>query len=147
MYSRFVVSSHYTICVIALQQSDRHTNLGVKCQDLDLTWMLMMALAELTSKLPSRSLAMPSFQPDKSLLNAKFEGYKLDAIEQDAVLSRLKLEHPLRQSSTAGKSPLTFHEVQSRIRHNHLTVGPDGSAVYIDSELRVVRIVANDVSD
>ena len=87
------------------------------------------------------------FEPTRSLLNPKFEGYKLDAIEQDAVLSRLKLEHPLRQSSTAGKSPLTFHEVQSRIRHNHLTVGPDGSAVYIDSELRVVRVTIDGVSD
>ena len=90
---------------------------------------------------------MATFEPDKALLNAKFEGYKLDAIDQDTVLSRFRLEHPLTQSSAAGKSPLTFQEVQSRIRHNHLAVSPDGSAVYIDSELRVVRIAVNDVSD
>ncbi|KAI0086501.1 hypothetical protein BDY19DRAFT_995792 [Irpex rosettiformis] len=88
---------------------------------------------------------MPTFEPDKSLLNAKFEGYKLDAVDPAAVLSKVKLEYPLTQSSAAGKSPLTFHEVQSRIRHNHLTISPNGSAVYVDSELKVVRIIVNDI--
>ncbi|KAI0345806.1 hypothetical protein BDW22DRAFT_1324567 [Trametopsis cervina] len=83
---------------------------------------------------------MSVFEPNKSLLNPKFEGYKLDAIDQDAVLTRFKLEHPLTQSSAAGKSPLSFQEVQSRIRHNHIAVGPDGVAAYVDSDMKVVKI-------
>lgn len=109
---------------------------GVICTS---SWIDLSANCHLTQ-------TMPTFEPEKSLLNAKFEGYKLDAIDQDAVLSRFRLEHPLTQTSAAGRLPLTFHEVQSRIRHNHLTVSPDGSAVYIDEELRVIRIIVNDVS-
>ena len=87
-----------------------------------------------------------AFEPNKSLLNPKFEGYKLDAIDQDQVLTRFKLEHPLSQSSAAGRSPLSFQEVQSRIRHNHLVVGPDGRAVYVDAEMRVVSMTWDEVS-
>ncbi|GJE97156.1 NudC domain-containing protein [Phanerochaete sordida] len=83
---------------------------------------------------------MPSFEPERSLLNPRFEGYKLDAIDQDAVVTRFSLPYTLNQSSPAGKTPLSFQEVQSRIRHNHLVVGPDGNVVYVDHQLRVVAV-------
>ncbi|EKM51516.1 uncharacterized protein PHACADRAFT_127148 [Phanerochaete carnosa HHB-10118-sp] len=83
---------------------------------------------------------MPVFETERSLLNPKFEGYKLDAIDQDDVVARYPLPHILNQSSPAGRSPLSFQEVQSRIRHNHLVVGPDGRSVYIDHDLRVIAV-------
>lgn len=46
----------------------------------------------------------------------------------------------MNQSSPAGKSPLSFQEVQSRIRHNHLVAGPDGRTVYIDRDLKVIAV-------
>lgn len=89
---------------------------------------------------------MPIFEPERSLLNPKFEGYKLDAINQEDVLTRFPLEYTVSQSTPASKSPLSFQEVHSRIRHNHLTVGPDGRTVYIDSDLKVIAIDLTPVS-
>lgn len=91
---------------------------------------------------------MLTFEPNRALLNPKFEGYKLDPIDQQNVLSRFPLEHPVTQSSAAGRSPLSFQEVQSRIRHNHLAVGPgaNGRAAYVDQESQVVLVNWDDVS-
>lgn len=89
---------------------------------------------------------MPTFDPNRALLNPKFEGYKLNAIDQDDVLARFPLPHAVSQSTTAGKSPLSFQEVQSRIRHNHLALGSEGRSAYIDSKLRVIEIVVGTVS-
>lgn len=80
------------------------------------------------------------FKPNRSLLNPKFEGYKLDPIHQEDVTSRYDLQNKPTQATVSGKSPLTFEEVQSRITHNHLAVSENGRALYIDAELNVVVI-------
>ena len=90
---------------------------------------------------------MPVFEPEKSLLNPAFEGYKLDAIDQEETVARYPLPYTLKQSTIAGKSPLSFQEVQSMIRHNHLIVGPAGRSVYIDADLKVITIDLGAVSD
>lgn len=94
------------------------------------------------------STIMPTFVPDRSKLNAKFEGYKLDPIAQDDVISRYDLPQKIGQSTiSAGKSPLTMPEVQSRITHNHLTVSPEGEyALYVDADSRVILIKIDEVS-
>lgn len=89
---------------------------------------------------------MPAFAPKRSLLNPKFEGYKLDAIDQDDVVACYPLPYTLSQSSPAGKSPLSFHEVQSRIRHNHLAIGPGIRSVYIDHDLKIIAVKVDTVS-
>ncbi|KAJ3529844.1 hypothetical protein NM688_g7794 [Phlebia brevispora] len=86
------------------------------------------------------------FKPNRSLLNSKFDGYKLDAIDHDKVVSTYPLTHKLSQIAPSAKSPLTFQEVQSRIRHNHLCIGPDGRVSYIDAELRVIGIIFDDAT-
>jgi len=92
---------------------------------------------------------MPSFTPDRSLLNPKFEGYRLDPIAQEDVVARYVLQFNLSQAtvstSAVGRSPLSMQEVHSRITHNHLAVSPNstpqcGRALYVDAELRVVVI-------
>lgn len=91
---------------------------------------------------------MPTFIPNRSLLNAKFEGYKLDPVAQNDVVSRYKLNFKLTQATmpTSG-SPLTMQEVQSRITHNHLVVSSQsGRAIYVDAELRVIVIDLDVVS-
>ncbi|KAK7690085.1 hypothetical protein QCA50_006731 [Cerrena zonata] len=80
------------------------------------------------------------FDPDRSLLNPKFEGYKLDALDQDKAVSRFPVDYHASQTNASGRSPLSFQEVQSRIRHNHLTISPNGKAVYIDAEFRVISV-------
>ena len=89
---------------------------------------------------------MPTFEPERSLLNPKFEGYKLDAINQDDVVVRYALPYTLNQSSPAGRSPLSFQEVHSRIRHNHLALGPGGRSVYVDHDLKVIAVDIDTVS-
>ncbi|VDC02430.1 unnamed protein product [Peniophora sp. CBMAI 1063] len=82
-------------------------------------------------------------RPNRTLLNPKFEGYKLDALEEPEHVFRHVLDsaHRPRQATVSGRSLLSFHEVQSRIRHNHLCIGPDGRrAVYVDGELKVVLV-------
>ncbi|KAK0201702.1 hypothetical protein DFS33DRAFT_1011709 [Desarmillaria ectypa] len=82
---------------------------------------------------------MTSFRPQKDLINPRFEGYKLDAISQDDVVTRYNLEHKATQVTSSNKSLLTFKEMQSRITHNHLaTCGK--YAVYVDSQLNLIAI-------
>ncbi|KAH8825290.1 hypothetical protein DL96DRAFT_1612681 [Flagelloscypha sp. PMI_526] len=61
-----------------------------------------------------------SFQIDRSLLNPKFESYRLEIIDEKDVLSRLPLPSFISQASTESSVLLSFVEVRSRISHNHL---------------------------
>ncbi|KAF9159373.1 hypothetical protein DFQ26_006598 [Actinomortierella ambigua] len=61
-------------------------------------------------------------RPDRSLINAKFEGYKLSFLEES------RQRHMAIDTSPSGvvapkvsaRTKLSFREIQSRIRHNHL---------------------------
>ena len=86
-----------------------------------------------------------SFVVNRRLLNPKFEGYKLLLLEQEEHVSRHNIPNDLKpsQANVSGRTkiPLSFEEVQSRIRHNHLSLDGTGeSALYVDGELRVVRV-------
>ena len=92
-----------------------------------------------------------SFVVNRQLLNPKFEGYKLLLLPQEEYIARQQIRSDLRPSqvnvSGRTKIPLSFEEVQSRIRHNHLALDETGeTAFYVDGELRVVRITLDQVS-
>lgn len=92
---------------------------------------------------------MEIFPVNKSLLNPKFDGYKLELIPQDQAVSRYKLSRKPTQATASGKAPLSFQEMRSRISHNHLTVdGDTGNAVYVDESFNVclVGIPTSEVS-
>ena len=92
---------------------------------------------------------MSNFNIDRKLLNSKFEGYKLSVLDQNEHVASLPLAALPTQANVSGRTkiPLSFEEVQSRVTHNHLTVSHDGqSALYIDEELKVIRISLNAVS-
>ena len=90
---------------------------------------------------------MFALHPDRSLLNPKFDGYKLDPISSEDTVSRYALHHRATQASVSGRHHFSFQEAQSRIRHNHLSVSPDTKqAVYIDENLRVISIRLDHVS-
>ncbi|KAH7885275.1 hypothetical protein F5I97DRAFT_2062504, partial [Phlebopus sp. FC_14] len=83
---------------------------------------------------------MADFAPERTLLNPKFEGYKLQVIPQDGV-ARYDLQYKPTQIATSGRSPLSFQEVQSRITHNHLALSTTADrGLYVDAERRVVVI-------
>ncbi len=84
---------------------------------------------------------MFALHPDRSRLNPKFDGYKLDPISSEDAVSRYALQHKATQASVSGRHHFSFQEAQSRIRHNHLSVSPDAEhAVYIDENLRAILI-------
>ncbi len=88
-----------------------------------------------------------AFRIDRSLLNPKFEGYKLHIIPQEEAVSQFPLASRPTQVATSGKVPLVFQEVQSRITHNHLVVHDgSGRAVYVDAEYSVILIELDWVS-
>jgi hypothetical protein len=90
---------------------------------------------------------MADFIPTRSLLNPKFEGYKLQLLDQNDIVRRYDLPYKTTQASTYGKSPLTLQEVQSRITHNHLAISTaNGRGVYVDTHHRVVVVDVGDVS-
>ena len=84
---------------------------------------------------------MESLNVKRSLLNPKFEGYKLELLPQDEAVVRYDLPYKPTQATVSGKIPLTFQEVQSRITHNHLAVSNESDqAVYVDSANQVVLV-------
>ena len=90
---------------------------------------------------------MSTFRPDRDLLNPRFEGYKLSPIAQEQAVFHYSLQYKPSQLNVSGRSLVSFQEVQSRISHNHLTLcQQDGSAVYVDGELRVVSVKLSEVS-
>ncbi|KAH9969584.1 hypothetical protein BC827DRAFT_1151598 [Russula dissimulans] len=84
---------------------------------------------------------MFTLHPNRSLLNPKFDSYKLDPISSEDTITRYVLKHKATQASVSARHHFSFQEAESRIRHNHLTVSPDGEqAVYIDADLRVISV-------
>ncbi|KAG8860876.1 hypothetical protein FRB96_003610 [Tulasnella sp. 330] len=86
------------------------------------------------------------FPVNTTLLNSKFDGYKLCTLDAESSLKSHDLPSPGATQSTVSvgiSAPLTFEEVQSRIRHNHLSTGSSaGSFAYVDSAgtLIIIRI-------
>jgi hypothetical protein len=88
-----------------------------------------------------------SFQPNRELLNPKFDGYKLFPVsEADAVAGFQLPGSGISQSTVSSQSHLLFPEVQSRIRHNHLAIAQgDRSFCYIDKDGKVILITLDEV--
>ncbi|KAF5382588.1 hypothetical protein D9615_002926 [Tricholomella constricta] len=84
---------------------------------------------------------MDMFKPSRSLLNPKFEGYRLDPVSQEDIVARFPLQFKPTQATFSGKSSFSFQEVQSRITHNHLAVCSEtGRALYVDSASKVIMV-------
>lgn len=90
---------------------------------------------------------MSSFTPTRSLLNPKFEGYKLAPLSQEEAVTRYALGQKPSQTNVSGRSHVSFQEVQSRILYNHLAVSnQEGQAAYVDRDLKVVSVRIDRVS-
>ena len=87
-------------------------------------------------------------EPNRALLNPRFDGYKFSPLEHEEVISHNPLEHRLSQTNVSGRAPLSFEEVQSRVTHNHLAIcAQTRRAAYVDAELRVIGIDVDEVSE
>ncbi|KAG8904791.1 hypothetical protein FRB99_001180 [Tulasnella sp. 403] len=85
------------------------------------------------------------FPVDRSLLNPKFDGYKLHNLDDSLTLQ----QHPLpgqgaTQSTITTRATtitLSFEEFQSRVKHNHLSPGlNEGELAYIDAGRNLVLV-------
>lgn len=87
-------------------------------------------------------MAPQAFSPKSSLLNPKFDGYKLKILEQDTCVRSYALPAPgATQSTVSTRRVVPFTEVSARIKHNHLRASPDGTgAVYVDQNGGVIQI-------
>lgn len=91
------------------------------------------------------------FPVDRSLLNPKFDGYRLKGSVEQYTQSLHALPAPGATQSTissrATKAPLSFEEVQSRIKHNHLAISYiPGEFAYVDAGRKLVIISINQAS-
>lgn len=85
------------------------------------------------------------FTPDRTLLNPKFESYKLQPSAPSAT-SLYALPSPgLHLRPLPDHARLSYAEVQERVRHNHLSAGTAGEVVYVNGELQVVAIELDEV--
>ncbi|GAA5928800.1 hypothetical protein JCM1841_003574 [Sporobolomyces salmonicolor] len=81
-----------------------------------------------------------SFTPVRSLLNPKFESYKLASPSRpDAVVSH-PLPTPFGTKPLSEHARLSFHEVQDRAKHNHLSTGRSAELVWVDAEGVVMAV-------
>ncbi|KAL8283338.1 hypothetical protein RQP46_005748 [Phenoliferia psychrophenolica] len=86
------------------------------------------------------------FTPDRALLNPKFESYKLQPAAASAT-SLYALPSPgLHLRPLPDHARLSYAEVQERVRHNHLSLGLGGEAVYVNGELQVIAIQLDQTS-
>ena len=89
---------------------------------------------------------MTDFATDRALLNPKFDGYKLSPIDEKDHVQAFLLPKPATQATVSGQEHISFNEVRSRVRHNHLYTGVEpGHSVYINSEGGVVLIIVDPV--
>ncbi|KAH7089390.1 hypothetical protein BKA62DRAFT_790099 [Auriculariales sp. MPI-PUGE-AT-0066] len=77
----------------------------------------------------------------------KFEGYKLQALDQSELVAQYHLPVPSSQATVSGRSLLSFQEVSSRIKHNHLAIGHGNAAAYIDAQGGVHTITVYDETE
>ncbi|KAG8742507.1 hypothetical protein FRC10_001341 [Ceratobasidium sp. 414] len=91
-------------------------------------------------------MAPPSFSHNPSLLNPKFDGYKLKLLEQSDCIRTYPLLSPgVTQATVSGRRVVPFTEVSARIKHNHLRVGLSGEdLVYVDRNGGVVLVTIDD---
>ncbi|KZW01581.1 hypothetical protein EXIGLDRAFT_638342 [Exidia glandulosa HHB12029] len=83
----------------------------------------------------------------RALLNPKFEGYKLEALDQSELVYQYHLPVPATQATVSGRSLLSFQEIADRIKHNHLAVSQNHRyAVYIDAQNGVNLVTVDEES-
>ncbi|GAA5941672.1 uncharacterized protein JCM15063_002636 [Sporobolomyces koalae] len=74
-----------------------------------------------------------SFTPTRSLLQPKFESYKLELPSGSSPSRSYKLDTPFQTQSLPNSVLLGPTQAQHRAKHNHLSLGIEGEIVWIES--------------
>ncbi|GAA5915814.1 hypothetical protein JCM6882_006108 [Rhodosporidiobolus microsporus] len=79
-----------------------------------------------------------SFTPTHTLLNPRFESYKLSApspsLSSDLVSRSFALPTPFETPHLPEHARLSYSEVSARARHNHLAAGRKGEVLWVDGK-------------
>lgn len=95
----------------------------------------------MTTRLAPPPADVLSFTPNRTLLNPKFQSYKLDPPTRPDAVSLVRLPLPgFRLRTFPDHARLSYAEVQARARHNHLAVGQAGELVYFDADLSLIAV-------
>ncbi|QRW06576.1 CS domain-containing protein [Ceratobasidium sp. AG-Ba] len=91
-------------------------------------------------------MAPATFSANTSLLNPKFDGYKLKILEQSDCVRTFALPAPgVTQSTVSGRRIVPFTEVSARIKHNHLKAGISDDefsyVAYVDQDGGVMMVM------
>ncbi|KZT60308.1 hypothetical protein CALCODRAFT_448964 [Calocera cornea HHB12733] len=78
------------------------------------------------------------FSPVRNLLNPKFDSYLLSALDQASLVSSHPLPAPIAAPQVTNSVYLPFHDVEYRIRHNHLSACLGGRLVYVSASYDVI---------
>ncbi|CAM0142259.1 unnamed protein product [Umbelopsis sp. WA50703] len=81
------------------------------------------------------------FKSDRSLINSKFDGYKLHVFPEDTNVHRFQLPNALSVPKLAMNSRLSYRELQARVKFNHLSMSHiKGLALYVDNKFSVIGV-------
>ncbi|KAH8553471.1 hypothetical protein BGW37DRAFT_485865 [Umbelopsis sp. PMI_123] len=88
------------------------------------------------------------FKSDRSLINAKFDGYKLQIFPDDTNVHRFALPNALSLPKVAMNSKMSYRELQARVKFNHLFASHrKGLAFYVNSDFAVIAVEYDSASN
>lgn len=81
------------------------------------------------------------FKSDRTFINSKFDGYKLQVFPDETNVHRFALPNPLSLPKVAMNSKISYRELQARVKFNHLCVSHrKGLAFYVDNTYSVIAV-------
>ncbi|KAJ2958314.1 hypothetical protein NQZ79_g6087 [Umbelopsis isabellina] len=88
------------------------------------------------------------FKSDRTLINSKFDGYKLQVFPENTNVHRFQLPTALSIPKVAMNSRLSYRELQARVKFNHLSISHQQRlAFYVDNESSVIGVELSQTGD
>ncbi|KAJ3037843.1 NudC domain-containing protein 1 [Rhizophlyctis rosea] len=85
------------------------------------------------------SSSVVSLVPDRSLLNVRFDNYKLKLSGGVGAVRHLPLDKPVLVDQVPATTFLPFRKLEARSSFNHLFPAPGGGVFYIDTEYTLIH--------
>lgn len=87
------------------------------------------------------------FKSNRTFINSKFDGYKLQVFPDATNVHRFALPEPLSLPKVAMNSKISYRELQARVKFNHLCASHrKGLSFYVDNAYAVISVEYDDVA-
>src|ERR1700756_479712 len=88
------------------------------------------------------------FKSNRTFINSKFDGYKLQVFPDATNVHRFALPEPLSLPKVAMNSKISYRELQARVKFNHLCASHrKGLSFYVDNEAKVVAVECDETAN